>query len=144
MIAATGYDLDLPFLISEQSPVNGRWLDLFQRVLRPGPPGLCFMGFFNVAGGGNIRIMDDQAEWTASLEAGEIDAPSVEEMNLGIAQERAFISTRYPDSPRYGLELDPGVYRKSLEKAERARRAPSRTPNRAMSSATIQPRRRAS
>lgn len=123
MIAATGYDVDLPFLTDDQSPVQGRWLALYHRVLRPGHPGLYFVGFFNVSGGGNIRMMDDQAEWIAALESGELDRPSETEMQAGIARERYRIRRNYPDSPRYGLELDPREYRADLAKVTASRKA---------------------
>lgn len=122
IIAATGYHVDLPFLSAEQSPVNGRWLDLYERIFRPGQPGLYFVGFFNVSGGGNIRMMDDQAEWIAGIEAGEIRLPSREDMEAGIRDERRRITERYPDSPRYGLELDPKEYRAALAKQLKAGR----------------------
>jgi dimethylaniline monooxygenase (N-oxide forming) len=120
MIAATGYDVHLPFLSGEQSPVSGRWLDLYQRIFRPGHPVLYFVGFFNVSGGGNIRMMDDQAEWIAAIEAGILQRPSEAEMKQGIRDERAAISKNYPDSPRYGLELDPREYREKLARAQKA------------------------
>jgi dimethylaniline monooxygenase (N-oxide forming) len=114
VIAAIGYEVDLPLLSPELSPVRGRWLDLFHRVVRPGVPSLYFVGFFNVSGGGNIRMMDDQAEWVAALEAGEVGLPSPEEMMRRILRERSNIDRLYPDSPRYGLELDPREYRAAL------------------------------
>ena len=119
MIAATGYDVDLPFLGAEISPVRERWLDLYQRVVRPGFPGLYFVGFFNVSGGGNIRMMDDQAEWVAALEAGELGLPSADEMMRRIKQDQTRVAQLYPDSPRYGLELDPRDYRIALAKEVR-------------------------
>lgn len=124
MIAATGYDVVLPFLSPELSPVAGRWLDLYRRVLRPGFPGLYFVGFFNVGGGGNIRMMDDQAAWVAAIETGAVTLPTVDEMRAGIAAEREHILKNYPDSPRYGLELDPRLYRRGL--AEEMRRTAGR------------------
>ena len=126
MIAATGYKVELPFLSPELSPVRGHWLDLFHRVVRPGIPGLYFVGFFNVSGGGNIRMMDDQAEWVAGLEAGELELPPVDEMMKSIHSERAAIARLYPDSPRYGLELDPRSHRSALAReTTRARKAAS-------------------
>ncbi len=114
MIAATGYEVDLPFLDPDVSPVRGHWLDLYRRVVRPGYPGLYFVGFFNVTGGGNIRMMDDQAEWIAVIEDGRVGLPSRAAMEADIAKERGTITKLYPDSPRYGLELDPGHYRRDL------------------------------
>jgi dimethylaniline monooxygenase (N-oxide forming) len=116
VIAATGYEVDLPLLSPTLSPVRDRWLDLFHRVVRPGVPGLYFVGFFNVSGGGNIRMMDDQAEGVAALEAREVGLPPPEEMMRRILRERSNIARLYPDSPRCGLELDPREYRAALAK----------------------------
>ena len=121
IIAATGYDVDLPFLSQELSPVRGQWLDLYKRVVRPGVPGLYFLGFFNVTGGGNIRMMDDQAAWVADLVAGRAGLPDQPTMEADILRERARIKTLYPDSARYGLELDPVEYRASLAQERRLR-----------------------
>lgn len=118
MIAATGYEVELPFLDAALSPVNGKWLDLFHRVVKPGVPHLYFMGFFNVSGGGNIRMMDDQAEWVAALESGAARLPPKAEMWSEIEAERRHIEKTYPDSPRYGLELDPALYRKGLARVK--------------------------
>jgi cation diffusion facilitator CzcD-associated flavoprotein CzcO len=119
LIAATGYRVDLPFLRPETSPVEGHWLRLFHRVVHPQQPGLYFMGFFNVSGGGNIRMMDDQAQWIAALVNGRCGLPSVGEMNRAIDQERITIQKLYPDSSRYGLELDPVDYRRQLARVQR-------------------------
>ena len=122
MIAATGYEVDLPFLDAGASPVRGHWLDLYRRVVRPGHPGLYFAGFFNVTGGGNIRMMDDQAAWIAALETGAAGLPGAAAMQADILRERAAITRLYPDSPRYGLELDPVQYRRDLGDAMSNRR----------------------
>ena len=119
IIAATGYDVDLPFLSAELSPVRGHWLDLYRRVVRPGVAGLYFVGFFNVTGGGNIRMMDDQSEWVADLVTGRASLPDAAAMQADIGRERARIKALYPDSPRYGLELDPQEYRASLSQERR-------------------------
>jgi len=121
MIAATGYEVDLPFLEPEVSPVRGQWLDLYRRVVRPGQPGLYFAGFFNVTGGGNIRMMDDQAAWIAALETSRAGLPDQAAMAADIQRERAGIARLYPDSPRYGLELDPVQYRRDLAEVQRLR-----------------------
>ncbi len=129
IIAATGYDVDLPFLTTALSPVRGHWLDLYRRVVRPGAPGLFFVGFFNVTGGGNIRMMDDQAEWVADLVTNRAGLPDPAAMQADIDRERARIKALYPDSPRYGLELDPVEYRASLSQ-ERRRAARATAPSR--------------
>ena len=126
MIGATGYEVHLPFLSEALSPMRGRWLELFHHVVRPGVPGLYFLGFFNVSGGGNIRMMDDQAEWVAALEAGELGLPEREVMLQHILKEREAKIRLYPDSPRYALELDPRAYRANL--AREIRRASKQGP----------------
>jgi dimethylaniline monooxygenase (N-oxide forming) len=120
IIAATGYEIDLTFLSPELSPVRGHWLHLYRRVVHPAAPGLYFVGFFNVTGGGNIRMMDDQAEWVADLVTGRMRLPDKAAMEADIQREQARITVLYPDSPRYGLELDPQEYRAALA-AERRR-----------------------
>ncbi|QIN77477.1 SidA/IucD/PvdA family monooxygenase [Rubrobacter marinus] len=115
VIAATGYEIDLPFLSEEMVPVTGRRLDLYKRVAAPGWPGLYFVGFHNVSGGANIRIMDVQADLVAALAKGDVGLPDRSEMIADIERERRRIERRYPDSPRYGLELDPPVYTRDVE-----------------------------
>jgi cation diffusion facilitator CzcD-associated flavoprotein CzcO len=114
IIAATGYELELPFLPEDIAPIRGRRLDAYKRVLHVDRPDLYFVGFFNVSGGANIRMMDVQAEWVAALVAGTARRPSREEMLEDIEQERRTIAKRFPGSPRYGLELDPIEYPASI------------------------------
>ena len=126
MIAATGYEVETPFLDPAHAPMDGHWPDLFHRVVKPGVPGLYFVGFFNVAGGGNIRMMDDQADWVAALVGGDLTLPAPAEMQAAIRAERARIAKLYPDSPRYGLELDPAIYRADLAREVKRARKPRR------------------
>lgn len=114
MIAATGYEIDLPFLVDGVSPVQGRRLDVYQRVVHPEWPGLYFVGFFNVSGGANISMMDVQSQWVAALVSGEVFLPSRAEMRAGIEREKRFLARTFPDSARYGLELDPKRYRREI------------------------------
>lgn len=99
--------------------MEGHWINLYQRVVHPQQAGLYFVGFFNVSGGGNIRMMDDQSRWVTDLVTGQARLPSAQAMREGILADRALVQERYPDSPRYGLELDPMDYRRSLAKAIR-------------------------
>lgn len=114
-----GLWVDLPFLSAELSPVRERWLELFHHVVHPACPGLYFLGFFNVSGGGNIRMMDDQAEWVAAIESGRVALPEPADMTRAIAADREDKIKRNPDSPRYGLELDPRDYRAGLSREMR-------------------------
>lgn len=114
MVAATGYEIDLPFLDDGLAPVEGRELLAYRRVVHPDAPGLYFVGFFNVSGGANIRMMDVQAQWLAELVAGEAGLPGPEAMRAEIARERREVARRYPATPRYGLELDPVRYPRQI------------------------------
>lgn len=125
MIAATGYEIETPFLEDRHAPMDGKWSDLYLRMVKPGVAGLYFIGFFNVSGGGNVRMMDDQAEWIAGVESREIGLPHTEDMRAAMTRERERIARLYPDSPRYGLELDPAEYRRDVARA--LRRAPTVT-----------------
>ena len=116
IIAATGYTTEIPFLPSDVSPVESgtTHVNLYNRVAHPAIDGLYFIGFFDVTGGSNIRMMDDQADYITALVTGAVKRPPETNMRSAIATERAWTATQFPDSPRYGLELDPRRYRKLL------------------------------
>lgn len=116
IIAATGYTTELPFLSGSLSPVNAETthLNLYNRVAHPAVDKLYFIGFFDVTGGSNIRMMDDQAQYIAALATGTIKRPTKGEMHDAIDNARDWTAAQFPDSPRYGLELDPAHYRKLL------------------------------
>lgn len=114
IIAATGYEIDLPFLSDAVSPVRERRLEAYQRVVHPDRPGLYFVGFFNVSGGANISMMDTQSAWTAALISGRSALPSPSRMRADVRRERARNQRRFPGSPRYGLELEPARYKKRI------------------------------
>lgn len=133
IIAATGYEVDLPFLAPEDSPVKGHRIDLYRRVVHPDRPGLYFVGLFDVSGGANIRMMDIQCRWLTAVVNGDIVLPDAEAMRASFQAEQRRMQQQYPDRPRYGLELDPREYglslradtqeaaeRRRLEEAERA------------------------
>jgi dimethylaniline monooxygenase (N-oxide forming) len=115
IIAATGYNLRLPFLDDALVPVRERRVDLYKRVVPPGLDGLYLVGYFNVSGGANIRMMDVQARWVAAIESGEVNLPDEATMRRWIEDEKAELAERFPDSPRYGLELDPVAYPKAVQ-----------------------------
>ena len=130
VIVATGYHVDLPFLAPQLRPLDGHKLGLFLRVVHPANPGLYFVGMFNVAGGGNIRMMDDQAEWVAKLMTGQLAPPDEATIRAGIDEEQAFLRKHYPAAPRYALELDPTFYRQQLAREFRRAGAAGQSPSR--------------
>lgn len=120
IIAGTGYHVDLPFLAPELMPMNGHQLDLFLRVVHPRHQGLYFIGMFNVTGGGNIRMMDDQAQWITELIAGTQVLPPEPQMRQVMVQEQNYLRKNFPQNARYALELDPAFYRQQLQRQRRA------------------------
>ena len=114
IIAATGYETDLPFLPEGASPVRGTHMSLYNRIVHPDLPNMFFVGYFDATGGSNIRMMDDQSEYTAAIAAGAIKLPDTRAMKQAIEEDLAFQKQQFPDSPRYGLELDPVRYRRRL------------------------------
>ena len=130
VIAGTGYEVTLPFLQSELLPLNGHKLELFLRVVHPRQSGLYFTGMFNVAGGGNIRMMDDQAEWIAALVSNTEGLPNTEQMKQAMQEEENFLARHYPGSSRYALELDPTFYRRMVGRARRQGQVHAHVPTR--------------
>jgi len=120
IIAGTGYSVSLPFLTPDMRPMDGHRVKLYLRVVHPTQSGLYFTGLFNVAGGGNIRMMDDQAEWVTELVCGDQTLPDMSQMNLAMEEEQQYLTKHFPGSTRYALELDPIFYRKQIAK-QRAR-----------------------
>lgn len=110
IIAATGYEVDLPFLSEELSPVVGHRIDLYRRMVHPRWNGLHFIGLFDVSGGANIRMMDIQCRWLAALIEGRVKLPEKHKMREDFQAEQRRMAGLYPDRPRYGLELDPREY----------------------------------
>jgi len=114
IIAATGYEIDLPFLPKDVTPVVDRRLEAYRRVVHPDRPGLYFIGFFNVSGGANISMMDVQSRYMTALVSGDLPRPATSAMKADIKAEQRFQDRRYPGAARYGLELDPVRYRKQI------------------------------
>ena len=139
IIAATGYVTTFPYLAGDTWPLQGTRPDLYNRVVHPAVPGLFFVGLFDVSGGSNIRMMDDQSAYVAAIAAGQVKLPPEAAMRQAIAADHAWSAQQFPDSPRYSLELDPRRYRKLLA-AEYARNGVALQPPPRVS---IQPRRAA-
>ncbi len=114
IIAATGYVTQYPYLPPDHMPLAGTRPVLYNRVVHPTLPGLYFIGLFDVSGGSNIRMMDDQAEYIAAIATGRVKLPDQAAKLAAIQADHDWAAKQFPDSPRYGLELDPRRYRKAL------------------------------
>jgi len=136
IIAATGYVTTFPYLSPEQVPLSGTRPLLYNRVVHPSLPGLYFVGLFDVSGGSNIRMMDDQSEYVAAIASGRVKLPDKEAMMRAIQADHEWAAKQFPDSPRYGLELDPYRYRRLLAREYARNRAARAEP----AAAAVQPR----
>jgi len=116
IIAATGYLTDLPFIPADKNPLSGTWMNLYNRIVSPALPNVYFVGYFDVSGGSNIRMMDYQSEYVAAIASGRLQLPPETEMLKAIAKDREWHCKQWPDRPRYGLELDTLHYLKTLKR----------------------------
>lgn len=115
IIAATGYEIDLPFLPKRVTPVVDRRIEAYKRVVHPDWPDLYFVGFHNVSGGANISMMDVQSRLMTAVLRGDVELPDTAGMHRDIEREQRFLARHFPGAARYGLELDPARYRSQVD-----------------------------
>ena len=116
LIAATGYMIDLPYLSPDLLPVVDNNIDLYQRIVPPGLPGLYFMGMFNTNTALNM-IYEYQARWIREIELGNAVLPPEDEMRAAIAAKRQWARDTYKDSPRHTIEEEVVPYRRDLRRS---------------------------
>lgn len=91
IIFGTGYVLHLPFLspdLHQTLGIDAHHIDLYQYTFHPQTPGLAFMGLFELIGAG-FPMLELQARWIAYVWGGAQPAPSLAEMEAGIADYQA-------------------------------------------------------
>jgi dimethylaniline monooxygenase (N-oxide forming) len=103
LIAATGYLIDLPFIAPDIVPVMDNRIDLYQRMVHPGRPGLYFMGMFNTDTALNM-VYEHQARWITEIELGHAALPPDDEMWASIRARDAQIEAAFKASPRHTIE----------------------------------------
>lgn len=118
LIAATGYLIDLPFIPPEVVPIRDNSIDLYQRIVPPGWPGLYFMGMFNTNTALNM-IFEYQARWIREIELGNAALPSESEMRAAIEARKRWVHETYKASPRHTIEEEIVPYRKDLRRSLR-------------------------
>jgi len=59
--------------------------------------------------------MGPQARLVSAVVSGRVRLPAPEAMYADIKRETNLLKRRYPDRPRYGLELDPADYRAQID-----------------------------
>lgn len=105
LIAATGYEIDMPFMDPKVVSTRNNDLDLYKRMVVPGWDGLYFVGFIQPTTSLAL-CMEHQSRWICSVEAGHLQLPSAASMRESIASKRSWVLKTFKDTPRHHLEED--------------------------------------
>lgn len=90
ILFGTGFELKMPFFgepIRRVLGLDAQRLDLFQHSFHPELPGLAFVGLWDQSGP-MFPPIELQARWIAYVWGGAVAAPSLEAMQLGVAECR--------------------------------------------------------
>jgi len=118
IIAATGYQIQLPFISRKIVPLENNKLRLYKRMVQPGWPGLYFPGFFNTDTALNM-IFEHQARWIRDIELGDAVLPSESDMWADIEAQERWVGERFKETPRHTIEEEHVVYLSALKKSMR-------------------------
>ena len=118
IIAATGYQIQLPFISRDIVPLEDNKLRLYKRMVQPGWPGLYFPGFFNTDTALNM-VFEHQARWIRAVEMGEAVLPSDDDMWADIKAQERWVGERFKDTARHTIEEEHVVYLGALKKSLR-------------------------
>jgi dimethylaniline monooxygenase (N-oxide forming) len=119
LIAATGYRIDLGFIGRDVLDPENNQLDLYLRMVRPGWPGLFFMGFFNTDTALNL-VFEHQARWVREILLGNARLPDDATMQRAITDRAAWYSARYKHTPRHTIDEEHIRYLTDLKKTMHA------------------------
>lgn len=119
VVYCTGYKITFPFLESEIFEASDNEVDLYQRIVPPGQPGLYFIGLIQPLGA-IMPLAEIQCDWVAELIGGEGALPDRLEMSREISLDHAKMGRRFVKSKRHTIEVDFEDYRRVLAR-ERAR-----------------------
>lgn len=125
IIAATGYQIQLPFISRDIVPLEDNRLRLYKRMVQPDWPGLYFAGFFNTDTALNM-IFEHQARWIRAVETGEAALPDEAAMWADIEAQERWVGARFKDTLRHTIEEEHvpylGALKKSLRRMKRLAR----------------------
>jgi cation diffusion facilitator CzcD-associated flavoprotein CzcO len=124
VVYCTGYEIEFPFLDERVFAAPGNRMELYQRVVAPGRPGLYFVGFIQPLGP-IMPLAEAQAEWIADLLQGRAALPSAGKMREEIADYERRMGRRFVSSKRHTIEVDFHPYLREIRK-ERKRAAATR------------------
>lgn len=118
LVAATGYLIDLPFISTDIVSVKDNAVDLYKRISPPGRDGLYFVGMLNATLPASLNMLFElQSKWICSIERGEAELPSSDQMRADIEAKKRWIAKYYHQSPRHTIEEESLFYIKELEEA---------------------------
>lgn len=124
LIAATGYDLEFPFISQDLVATNGSYVDLYKRIVPPGLRGLYFLGYVNTTIALNL-MFEHQMKWILAVDADLAQLPTEAAMREDIAEKQEWIRRNYGDSERYSMEEPHLFYFPELERSVSAKDGPS-------------------
>jgi dimethylaniline monooxygenase (N-oxide forming) len=91
ILFGTGFEMRLPFLseaIRSTLNVDAQHIELYKHTFHPELPGLAFVGMWDQSGP-MFPPIELQARWLAYVWSGAVAAPTLEAMQLGVAECRA-------------------------------------------------------
>lgn len=109
IVWCSGRTAAFPFLPAQLAPLGAAGPELFRNVLRPGVPGLAFVGLAEPTTGSLTRIVETQADWVAAQLSGRCAAPRERQMRALVARHRHRAARRRP----FAVE---GDYTRSLRR----------------------------
>jgi cation diffusion facilitator CzcD-associated flavoprotein CzcO len=103
LAAATGYQVHLPFLDPSVFAVRGDSVDLYLQMFPVDQPGLYFVGMLTPLVPYSVAC-EAQSKTVAQVVDGTVRLPGREAMTADIARVRAWVKSKYTDSPRHALQ----------------------------------------
>jgi dimethylaniline monooxygenase (N-oxide forming) len=106
VIAATGYELDFPFLgdLIRLNPERSELDNIYLRVFSADHPGLAFVGLSNNNGVANTPTFERQAELLADVLAGRGGLPDDDAMRQAVRERREKTQALFLNTPRHAME----------------------------------------
>jgi hypothetical protein len=115
LIAATGYEVDIPIIPDHVLEVKDDWAPLFKRVVPVEWPGLYFVGLIQYVGP-LFKSFEAQSKYIVEIESGRYLLPDRQTMEQDIAAKLAYNRRQFHGSPRHSLEEPALPYQRDLRR----------------------------
>lgn len=125
VIWCTGYNVKFPFFSEEFISAPDNYLPLFHRAIRPGMPGICFVGLMQPLGP-IMPLSEAQSKWYAELLTGNYVLPSTKKMEAFMEKEQKAMRKRYVQSARHTMQVDFELFLAEIEKEKKKGRKRAR------------------